>query len=87
MTILKQVGLILFPLLGLTGCAQAPNIDIAGSFFPSWMVCLAIGIALTLATRTFLEKRKLEGEIGTLAVFYPALAVLLSCLLWLLFFR
>jgi len=78
---------ILAPLILLFGCAHAPMVDIGGSFFPSWMLCLAVSIALAVGLRAFLRHRGLETEISTLAIFYPSLVVLLACVLWLCLFR
>jgi hypothetical protein len=40
----------------LTGCARAPSIDVLGSFFPVWMVCvrsrLPNGVPLPLGQAT-----------------------------------
>jgi hypothetical protein len=27
-----------------TGCGQAPSVDIIGSFFPAWMICLSVAV-------------------------------------------
>jgi len=69
-----------------TGCGRAPSVDIIGSFFPVWMVCLAIAIVLASIVRLVLVRYKFESEIGPVALFYPALVILFSCLLWLIFF-
>ena len=69
------------------GCGRAPSIDIIGSFFPVWMVCLIIAIVLTSILRLVLLRYQFESEIGPVALFYPSVVVLLSCLLWLIFFR
>ena len=41
------------PLL-LSGCTpagvHAPSIDVFGSYFPPWLICLAVGVALTVFT-------------------------------------
>jgi hypothetical protein len=71
----------------LTGCARAPAIDIVGSFFPAWMICLAIGVILTFVVRSLLVKVRLESEVGPLAIFYPSLLTLITCLIWLTNFR
>lgn len=71
----------------LSGCTHAPILNIGGSFFPSWMICLAIGIACTAALRVFLSRCKLHAEIGLPHLFYPALALFFSCMLWLILFR
>jgi hypothetical protein len=69
------------------GCARAPAVDIIGSFFPVWMICLAAGVILAFGVRMLLLRYKLESEVGPLAFFYPSTVVFLTCLLWLIFFR
>jgi hypothetical protein len=51
------------------------------------MLCLAASIGVAIAARWFLQQRSMETEIGALAIFYPGLVLLVSCLLWLLLFR
>jgi hypothetical protein len=70
-----------------TGCGSAPAIDVIGSFFPAWMVCLIAAIVLASLLRVFLLRRQLEPAIEPVALFYPAVVLLLSCLLWLIFYR
>jgi hypothetical protein len=79
----------LVPLLGsaLTGCSRAPSIDIIGSFFPVWMLCLTCAVILTFFARMLLARYRLESLVGPVALFYPCLLVALSCLLWLFLFR
>lgn len=69
------------------GCERAPSIDVIGSFFPAWMLCLIISIVLTSLLRLLLLRRQLEPAIEPVALFYPGVVLLLSCLLWLIFFR
>jgi hypothetical protein len=70
-----------------TGCGRAPAIDVIGSFFPAWMVCLIISIVLASVLRVFLLRRQLEPALEPVALFYPCVVLLLSCLLWLIFYR
>ena len=70
-----------------TGCGRAPSVDIIGSFFPVWMVCLTAAVVLTFVVRYLLMRYKLETEVGPLAIFYPCAVVLLTSLLWLIFYR
>lgn len=80
-----------FPLTALcllcAGCNHAPSIDVIGSFFPVWMLCLIVSIILTFAVRYLLVRYQLETEVGPVALFYPSVVVLFTCLLWLIFFR
>jgi hypothetical protein len=71
----------------LVGCARAPSIDILGSFFPVWMVCLSVAVMLTFFARRLVVRCKLESHVGPVALFYPSLVVLFCCALWLIFFR
>ena len=71
----------------LTGCNGAPSIDIIGSFFPAWMICMTIAVVLTFVVRFLLVKVHLESEVGPLVLFYPSLLTLLTCVIWLGYFR
>ena len=73
--------------LFLAGCGRAPAINIMGSFFPAWMICLTAGVILAFVVRFILLRYRLETEVGPLALFYPCVVVLLTCVLWLIFFR
>jgi uncharacterized membrane protein len=71
----------------IAGCSRAPTFNLLGSFFPAWIVCGVIGILLTLATRLFFVRIKLEQQLKPLVVVYLCLAALFTFILWLLFFR
>jgi YtcA family len=70
-----------------SGCGRAPAVEVIGSFFPAWMVCLIASIVLASALRLFLVRRQLEPAIEPVAIFYPCVVILISCLLWLIFYR
>jgi YtcA family len=69
------------------GCAHAPSVDIIGSFFPVWMVCLSTAIVIAFVVRYLLARYQLDLDVGPDALFYPSVVVLFTCLLWLIFFR
>jgi len=73
--------------LCVTGCGRAPAINVLGSFFPAWMICLTAVVILAFVVRFILLRYRLETEVGPLAVFYPCVVILSTCLLWLIFFR
>jgi len=64
-----------------------PVINVFGSFFPAWVVCMVVGIALTIAIRPLLVVLGLERHLGPLLLIYPSLGLLLTMLTWLVFFR
>ena len=88
---MKRTPSPIFGISGLcvlcTGCSRAPAIDVIGSFFPAWMVVLIVAVTLTVVLRVFLVRRQLEPTIEPVALFYPAVVLFLSCLLWLIFYR
>jgi len=76
---------LLFALALLASCGGAPSFDILGSFFPAWLVCLALGILLTLATRWLLLRLKIPISFPVLT--YPSLTAIFTFTLWLIFFH
>jgi len=71
----------------LWGCERAPSINVLGAFFPSWMLCILIGVALTLVTHRALAVAGLDPWIGPRGLVYPALALAFTLAVWLAFFR
>ena len=80
-------ALLLLGMLPLAGCQQAPSFNILGSFFPAWLICLALGILLAVGTRFLLLAVHLEDALSPPIVMYPCLAALFTFGLWLLFFH
>jgi len=74
-------------LLFLTGCKGAPSINLVGSFFPAWMLCVAIGVFGVLILRRVFVRTQIEAHLGTLPLVYFCLWVLLTLGSWLVFFR
>jgi YtcA family len=69
------------------GCSRNPNVEIAGSYFPGWMLSLATAVLLTLLAHVLLLLRHgLDRTVGHPAIIYPGMVVLFTCLLWLCFF-
>jgi YtcA family len=69
----------------LTSCGRAPAIDILGSFFPAWLVCVVAAILLTVIGRLVLVRFHMNFDLPILA--YPSLVALLTFALWLIFFH
>lgn len=68
----------------LAGCD--PVFDVEGAFFPAWMLCMLAGIVLTAVLRQALVRTRIERYLGPPALVYSAMALLLSCAVWLVFF-
>ena len=71
--------------LPLASCSRAPSVDVLGSFFPAWLVCLTLAVLLTAVTRWVLLRFHMNLDLAVLA--YPSLAALFTFALWLIFFH
>ncbi|MBV9770391.1 MAG: hypothetical protein JOZ32_12530 [Bryobacterales bacterium] len=65
----------------------APSVDLFGSFFPIWMVCVAAAAVLTLAARFLLIRLGLDDQLGPRLIVYPSMVTLFACTIWLVFFQ
>ena len=66
---------------------MGPQINVIGSFFPSWMLCAAIGIVVALLARGLFIRAGVDPYLGPRALVYPSLAILVTLVLWVTFFR
>jgi len=64
-----------------------PILNIQGSFFPAWIVCMTVGVVLTAVGRQILAVSGLEPHLGPLTLIYPSLWVFTTLLTWLTFYR
>jgi len=66
---------------------MGPQINVIGSFFPSWMLCAAIGIVLAVLARHLFLRLGVDPYLGPRALVYPSLALLVTLVLWVGLFR
>jgi hypothetical protein len=64
-----------------------PQINVIGSFFPSWMLCAAIGIGVAAIARRLFVHTGVDPYLGPRALVYPSLAILVTLVLWVTLFR
>ena len=74
----------LAPFSLLTGCASANNIEVVGSYFPYWLICMVVGVAAAFASRVLFVRLKIEPYLGPLTLIYVCVMVGVACLAWLL---
>jgi len=67
--------------------SRAPSISILGAFFPAWMLCIVVGIVLTLILRALLGATKVDDHVGPRAVIYPAAFLLFTLGTWIVLFQ
>ena len=66
---------------------HSPTIDVLGSYFPAWMICIVVGLALTLISRLLLIAMGVNSHLHPAAIVYPCLMAIFTFVTWLAFFR
>ncbi len=77
---------ILMPVT-LSGCRQGPDITVAGSYFPSWMASLVVGVLGTILFWRLFTRLGIDPYLGPRALVYVALVILLTLVIWQSVFR
>lgn len=86
----KRIGCLRFTMVAMAPAAAAgcdPIVNIQGSFFPAWIVCMIVGIVCTALCRQAFVVSRLEPHVGPLVLIYPSLWLLTTLLTWLVFYR
>ena len=71
-------------LLALSACD--PVVNVAGANFPAWLLCVIVGAITALILRQVFAVTGMEPHLGPLILIYPCLAIVLACLIYLIFF-
>jgi len=66
---------------------MGPQINVIGSFFPSWMLCALIGIVVAALARLVFLRVGVDPYLGPRTLVYPSLALLVTLVLWVTWFR
>jgi hypothetical protein len=73
------------PLIFAGGCD--PVVNIAGANFPAWLLCAIAGAILAAMLRPLFVLARIEQYLWPLPLVYASLAVLLGCIVYLIFFN
>lgn len=73
----------------LTGCrgGHSPTVDVLGSYFPAWIICIVTGLVLTILARQLFILLKLDKYLHPAPLVYLSIMVGFTLLVWLMFFR
>src|SRR5438046_4069116 len=66
---------------------RSPTVDILGSYFPAWMVCIVSGLTLTLIAHWIVQVGQLKPYIGTAPLIYSSLMIIFTFATWILFYQ
>ncbi len=84
------LGLALIALHAATSravAAQSPSIDVLGSYFPAWLICIVAGVALTVVARLLFIAWKLDTHVRPKPIVYPCLTAVFAMTVWLFLYR
>jgi Na+/glutamate symporter len=65
---------------------HSPQIDVFGSYFPAWMVCIIVGIVLTVLVRQVLVALKIDAQLRPAGLVYLSLWVVFALSIRLVFY-
>src|SRR5262249_30094801 len=65
---------------------QSPSIDVLGSYFPAWLVCIVAGVFLMLITRLLFAAWKIHPYLLFPPLVYSCLTPVFAMTVWLIFF-
>jgi hypothetical protein len=71
----------------VSGCRPGPDITVAGSYFPSWMLALVIGILATVACWQLFTYIGIDPYLRPRPLVYAGLILIVTLVLWLGVFR
>jgi hypothetical protein len=66
---------------------HSPTVDVLGSYFPAWMVCILSGLALTLIAHWIVQACNLKPYIGPVPLIYSCLMIIFTFATWILFYQ
>ena len=66
---------------------RSPTIDILGSYFPAWMVCIVSGLTLTLVAHWIVQVCHLKPYLGPAPLIYSCLMIIFTFATWILFYQ
>jgi YtcA family len=66
---------------------HSPTVDLLGSYFPAWMVCIIIGLTLTLVAHWIVQVGNLKPYLGPAPLIYSCLMIIFTFATWILFYQ
>jgi len=91
-TVLNFVGIgaavVVFAFLaGRIFSHHSPTVDVLGSYFPAWMVCIISGLTLTLIAHWIVQVCHLKPYLGPAPLIYSCLIIIFTFATWILFYQ
>jgi hypothetical protein len=82
---LLVIGVLIFVVRPVSH--RSPTIDILGSYFPAWMICIVAGLTLTLISRWIIRAYHLEPYASPAPLIYTCLTLIYTFGTWIIFYH
>jgi YtcA family len=66
---------------------RSPTIDVLGSYFPAWMICIVSGLTFTLIAHWVVQARNWQPYVGPAPLIYSCLMIIFTFATWILFYQ
>ena len=83
--LLLLIGVLIFVVRPVSH--RSPTIDILGSYFPAWMICIVSGLTLTLVSRWIIRAYHLESYASPAPLIYTCLTIVYTFVTWIIFYQ
>jgi len=83
--LLLVIGVLIFVVRPLS--YRSPTIDILGSYFPAWMICIVSGLTLTLVSRWIIRAYHVEPYVSPAPLIYTCLTLIYTLGTWIIFYH
>ncbi|HXJ82738.1 MAG TPA: YtcA family lipoprotein [Candidatus Methylomirabilis sp.] len=80
-------GTLMMASVVLSGCRPGPDLIVAGSYFPSWMLALVLGVLGTILFWQLFTRIGIDPYLGPRPLVYAGLVLFITLVLWLGVFR
>jgi len=66
---------------------HSPTVDVLGSYFPAWMICIVSGLMLTLVAHWIVQVCHLKPYLGPVPLIYSCMMIIFTFAIWILFYQ
>ena len=79
------IGVLIFVVRPMSH--RSPTIDILGSYFPAWMICIVSGLTSTLVSRWIIRAYHFEPYASPAPLIYSCLTIIYTFVTWIIFYQ
>jgi hypothetical protein len=79
--------IVLFLVAASISNHHSPTVDILGSYFPAWMICILSGVTLTFVSHWIIQALNLKPYIGPAPLIYSCLMIIFTFATWILVYQ